>query len=319
MKVLVTGANGFVGGAVWRRLAAEGWPVVGAVRKPYQHVRGVETRLVGPLGPNTPWMSALEGIDAVVHLAGRAHVMRETASDPAAIFRTVNTEGTLHLARAAQRSGVRHLLFMSSVKVNGETTTGQPFTFEDTPAPADAYGRSKWEAEQGLARLVQSGDGHFRVTIFRPPLVYGPGVGGNFRQLLRVVASSLPLPLAAIDNRRSLIFVDTLADAVAVALREPGGACETFLLSDGEDVSTPDLFRRLAHAMGRPARLWPLSPSLLLRIGALAGREAALRRLTESLQVRGTAFRKRFDWIPPKTLDQGLAETAAWFTGLPKG
>jgi nucleoside-diphosphate-sugar epimerase len=315
MKVLVTGANGFVGTSVCRRLLAEGWPVVGAVRTPQRLLPGVQARLIAPIGPITPWAAVLDGVEAVVHLAGRAHVMRETVADPEAAFHRVNTEGTLHLAREALRRGVRQFLFMSSVKVNGEATSGTQFTFEDAPAPADAYGRSKWEAEQGLARLVPSGGGHFRVTIFRPPLVYGPGVGGNFRQLLRVVAKGWPLPLAAIDNRRSLIGVDNLADAVTTALREPAAAYETFLLSDGEDVSTPELIRRLAQAMGRPARLWSMRPERLLRLGRLIGREAAVRRLVESLEVRGTAFRQRFDWKPPKTLDQGLAETASWFAG----
>jgi len=315
MKVLVTGANGFVGMAVCRRLMAAGWSVAAAVRGTHPLPTGVETRLVEPLGPKTPWASALVGIDAVVHLAGRAHVMRETVADPAALFRTVNTEGTIRLAREAARVGVRHLLFMSSVKVNGEATHGTPFTFEDTPAPADAYARSKWEAEQGLASLAGASLEHFRVTIFRAPLVYGPKVRGNFLALLRLVASGWPLPFAAIDNRRSLLFVENLADAVALALRERGGVCETFLLADGEDVSTPDLVRRIARSMGRHARLWSVSPALLERLGRLAGRERAVQRLTGSLQVRGTAFTRRFGWVPPATLDRGLAETAAWFIG----
>jgi UDP-glucose 4-epimerase len=316
MKVLVTGANGFVGTAVCRRLLAEGWNVAGAIREPHALPQGVEPRLVAPLGPGTPWIKSLQGIDAIVHLAARVHVMHESARDAEAQYRAVNLAGTLRLAEEAIRAGVRHLVFMSSVKVNGEATHGRPFTFEDSPAPADAYGRSKWAAEQGLARLVQTeGAGHFRATIFRPPLVYGPGVGGNFAQMLRAVAKGWPLPLAAIDNRRSLIFVENLADAVAAALREQGGATETFLLSDGEDISTPELIRRLARAMGVPAKLWPMPPRLLLALGRIAGRGPAVHRLTESLQVRGTAFRQRFGWTPPFALDQGLAQTAAWYRG----
>jgi len=316
MKVLVTGANGFVGTAVCRRLLAEGWQVTGAVRRETALPQGVEPRLVAPLGPGTPWAKALQGIDAIVHLAARVHVMHESAGDAEAQYRAVNTEGTLRLAREAILMGVRHLVFASSVKVNGEATSGQPFTFEDMPAPTDAYGRSKWRAEQGLAELVHTdGGGHFRATIFRPPLVYGPGVGGNFAQMLRAIAKGWPLPLASIDNRRSLIYVENLADAIAVALREQAGATETFLLSDGEDVSTPELIRRLARAMGRPANLWPMPPNILMALGRMAGRGPAVQRLTESLQVRGTAFRQRFGWTPPFTLDQGLAETAAWFGG----
>jgi UDP-glucose 4-epimerase len=273
---------------------------------------GVETRIVEPLGPATAWGRALDDIDAVVHLAGRAHVMRETEADPAAVFHAVNTAGTLHLARQAAESGVRRFVFMSSIKVNGDVTLGTPFTFEDTPAPQDAYGRSKWEAEQGLARLAQTHT-HFHVTVFRPPLVYGPEVRGNFLALLHAVARGWPLPLGAIDNRRSLIFVDNLADAVATSLREQAAQFETFLPSDGEDVSTPDLIRRIARPTGRPARLIPIPVMLLHMAGQLLGRGAAVHRLTGSLQVRGTAFRERFGWVPPATLDQGLAATVAWF------
>jgi UDP-glucose 4-epimerase len=312
VKILVTGANGFVGMAVCRRLLAEGWTPIAAMRRPHPMPDGVETRLVEPLGPATSWNRALDGIDAVVHLAGRAHVMRETEADPHAQFHAVNTAGTLHLARQAAEHGVRRFVFMSSIKVNGEATHGTPFTFEDTPAPSGAYGRSKWEAEQGLARLAQTHE-HLHVTVFRPPLVYGPEVRGNFLALLRAVARGWPLPLGAIDNRRSLIFVENLADAVATSLREQAAQFETFLPNDGEDVSTPDLIRRMARLMGRPAPLISVPPSWLILAGRLVGRGAAVQRLTGSLQVRGTAFRQRFGWVPPATLDQGLAATVAWF------
>ena len=313
MKILVTGANGFVGQAVCRRLLAQNWAVVAATRQRHPMPDGVETRIVEALGPRTPWLAALDGVDSVVHLAGRAHVMGEAKKNSAALFQAANAEGTLHLAREAARAGVRHFIFISSIKVNGEATHGIPFTFEDMPKPADAYADSKWQAEQGLAQLVHGAGGHFHVTVFRPPLVYGPRVRANFLSLLRVVAAGWPLPLGAIDNKRSLIFVENLADAVAVALREPGGAVETFLLSDGEDVSTPDLIRRIAMQMGKPARLWSVSPDLLRRVAKVLGRESSVLRLTESRQVRGTAFRKRFGWTPPATLDQGLAATVAWF------
>ncbi len=315
MKILVTGANGFVGMAVCRRLLREGWTPIAAMRRPHPMPDGVEIRVVEPLGPLTPWTKALQGIDSVVHLAGRAHVMRETEADPEAAFHAINTAGTVHLARQAAEHGVRRLVFMSSIKVNGEETHGTPFTFEDTPAPLDAYGRSKWDAEQGLARIAQSHE-HFHVTVFRPPLVYGPGVRGNFIALMHAVGKGWPLPLGGIDNRRSLIFVDNLADAVATSLKEQAGLFETFLLSDGEDVSTPDLIRRVARHMGRPARLIAVPPALLLLAGRTAGRGATVQRLTGSLQVRGTAFRERFGWTPPASLDHGLAETVAWFKAL---
>lgn len=315
MKVLVTGANGFVGAALCRRLAADGHHVIAAMRRHEPLPPGIDVRIVGALGGDTAWAAALVGVDSVVHLAGRTHVMRDDADDPEAAFRAVNTDATLRLAREAVRMGVRHLVFMSSVKVNGETTTRKPFAADDPPAPVDAYGRSKWAAEQGLAQLVHAGDGHFKVTVLRPPLVYGPGVRANFLALLRAAAAGWPLPLAAIDNRRSLIFVDNLVDSVAVALREPAAAFETFLVSDGEDVSTPELIRRIARAMHRRAYLVPLPPALLGLLGGLTGRSAAIERLTGSLRVDGGAFRKRFGWTPPATLDQGLAATVAWFNG----
>jgi nucleoside-diphosphate-sugar epimerase len=315
MKILVTGANGFIGGAVCRKLAADGHHVVAAMRERVELPPPIETRIVGSLGAETAWTAALTGIDAIVHLAGRAHIMRDHVADPEAAFRAINIEATLRLAREAARLGVRHFVFMSSVKVNGEATAGRPFAADDTPNPADAYARSKWVAEQGLSQLARADNGRFRVTVLRPPLVYGPGVRANFLTLLRAVAAGWPLPLGAVDNRRSLIFVDNLADAVAVALREPAGPFETFLPSDGEDISTPELIRRIALAMNRPARLFPLPPALLAGLGRLAGRAGAVERLTGSLQVDGGAFRQRFGWTPPTTLDQGLAATVAWFTG----
>ncbi len=315
MKVLVTGANGFVGAAVCLRLQAAGWRVFGAVRRDVPLPAGVEARPIAAIGPDAAWTEALAGIDAVVHLAARVHVMKERSADPVAEFRRINTEGTLHLARAAAHLGVRRFLFMSSIRVNGEKTGGRPFSEADPPAPANAFDSSKWQAEQGLRRLAEETAMH--VTILRPPLVYGPGVGGNFLSLLKAAARGWPLPFGAVDNHRSLIFVENLADAVALVLREPAGRCETFLLRDGEDISTAELIRKIARTLHRPARLLPVPPALLLGLGGLLGRRAAVERIIGSLQIDDQAFRRRFGWTPPVSLDSGLAATAEWFRHRP--
>ncbi|MTJ83705.1 MAG: SDR family oxidoreductase [Telmatospirillum sp.] len=314
MKVLVTGANGFVGQALCRRLQAGGWQVFGAVRRDVALPPGVTARPVGDIGPDADWTGedwrlALSGMTAVVHLAARVHVMRETAADPLAEFRRANRDGTLRLAEAAARHGVGRLLFMSTVKVMGEASGAHPFRDTDPPTPCDPYAIAKREAEDGLLRLP---DGP-AVTVLRPPLVYGPGVGGNFRSLLRLADRGWPLPLGSIRNRRSLISVDNLADAVASALAGPPVRWEAFLIRDGEDVSTPELFHRVAAALGRPARLLPVPPSWLSLAGKALGKGAAVDRLLGSLAVDDSGFRARFGWQPPQSLDAGLAATAQWF------
>lgn len=313
MKVLVTGANGFVGAAVCRRLLAEGWDVLGAVRRDAPLPEGVLPRPVGAIGPDTAWTGALAGVEAVVHLAARVHVLRERTGDPAAEFRRTNRDGTLRLAEAAAHQGVRRFLFMSSIRVNGDQTGERPFREDDAPAPARPFDISKWEAEQGLRRLAEQSA--MPMTILRPPLVYGPGVGGNFLGLLTAVARGWPLPFGAVDNRRSLIGVDNLADAVAVALEEPAGRCETFLLRDGEDVSTAELISRLASACSRPARLLPVPAGALLAVAGLLGKRDAARQAVGSLRIDDGAFRRRFGWTPPLSLDDGLRLTAEWFLG----
>lgn len=306
MRILVTGANGFVGRAVCRRLQAAGWQVTGAVRRPAELAPGVLPMTMPLLGPDARWQ--VTGFDAIVHLAARVHVMKDTAADPAAEFDRINRDGTLTLARAARDAGVGHVLFVSTVKVMGEETKpGQPFRDSDRPQPTDPYARSKLAAEDGLADLCRNGLA--RASILRPPLVYGPEVKANFRSLVRLAASGLPLPLAAIANERSLIHVDNLADAIAVVLASKAQGCERFLVSDGEDVSVAELVRRLAAAQGRPARLFPLPPALLRLVGRLSGKAAAVERLIGSLAVDSSGFRHRFVWVPPISLNEGLADT----------
>jgi len=307
--ILVTGANGFVGRVLCERLAAAGCKVRKAVRTP---VPGLPDAVaVGDISAHTDWRAALEGASHVVHLAARTHVLRETVADPIAEYRRINVDGTERLARSAAERGVRRLLFLSSVKVNGESTGERAFTEGDAPRPEDAYGVSKWEAEQALARIAA--ETGLEVVVLRPPLVYGPGAKGNLLRLMSLVARGVPLPLGAMDNRRSLLYAGNLADATIKALAAPQATGNTYLLSDGEDVSTPELVRLLAQALGVRPRLFPFPLAMLNLAASLAGRRAELARLTGSLRVDGSRIRHELGWRPPVTLAQGLEHTARWY------
>ena len=312
MKVLVTGANGFVGLATATRLQAQpGSRVVRAVRSilatPDPLAQYVS---VGDLDGQTDWSAALAGVNAVVHTAARVHVMQEAAADSLAEFRRVNVQGTLNLARQAAQAGVRRLVFISSIKVNGEVTfPGHPFTARDRPIPVDAYGISKHEAEEGLRDIaLQTG---MEVTIIRPPLVYGFGVKANFAALMRAVQRGWPLPLGAIHNQRSLVGLDNLVDLIATCLVHPKAANQTFLVSDAHDLSMPELVQGLARAAGVSARLWPVPVWLLQAGAALLGRKAAVQRLCGNLQVDISKTQILLHWIPPVGVDTGLSRVFA--------
>lgn len=319
--VLVTGASGFVGRALCRRLRADGTRVRAALRRPEAAPAGTEPFSCGEIGPDTDWSGAFDGIGAVVHLAARVHVMQETAADPAAAFDRINRDGTRRLADCAAAAGVGRFVFVSTIKVNGERTgaPGAPDAFRDgdPPDPHGPYAESKWAAEQALARIAAATG--ITTAVLRPPLVYGPGVKGNLRALLRLCQTGLPLPLGAIDNRRSMVHVDNLADAIRACLDHPAAAGGTFLVADGTDLSTPELVRRLARALGRPARLLPVPVALLRLAGTLTGRRRVIARLVDSLSVEAGGLNARLGWRPPKTPDQGLAETAAWFAAARDG
>ena len=305
MKVLVTGATGFVGTALCSTLATSGHEVVPAVRSKSNAPHVV---VVGNLDASTDWRSALTGCNAVVHLAARVHVMRDTAQDPLALYRATNTDATLNLARQAAQAGVKRFVYISSIKVNGEGRE-TPYRETDAAAPEDAYAISKWEAEQGLQQIAA--DTGLEVVILRPPLVYGPGVKANFLQLMRMVERGWPLPLGAIRNRRSLLYLGNFVDVIRLCIEHPAAAGEIFLLDDGEPVSTPELVRALTRSLGRPTRLVAVPVGVLKRVGALLGKRAAVARLTGSLYSDCSAIRSRLGWTPPHTLAQGLVATVA--------
>ncbi|WP_018862238.1 NAD-dependent epimerase/dehydratase family protein [Thioalkalivibrio sp. ALJ3] len=311
MKVLVTGATGFVGGAVVSSLARERrWTPVAASRRHALLPDGAELAITPSLGADADWSDALQGVEGVVHAAARVHVMDEEAADPLAEYRHTNVEGTLALAWQAAQAGVRRFVFVSSIKVNGEQTSPHcAFTAEDAPAPVDPYGVSKAEAEAGLFALAR--ETGMEVVVVRPPLVYGPGAGGNFARMARWVGKGVPLPLGALDNRRSLVGLDNLVDLLVTCLEHPAAANRVFLAGDGEDLSTTGLLRRVAAAMGRRARLVPVPPALL-RAGARAvGRAEIATRLLDSLQVDITHTRQTLSWEPPVSVDEGLRRAVA--------
>ena len=303
--VLVTGATGLVGRAVTERLLLDQRAVRIAVRTLDAALHMAEVVQVGDIGPETDWTSALDNVDCVVHCAARAHVFRDASPDPLAAYREVNVQGTRRLAEQASECGVRRVVLVSSVKVNGERTQpGSPFMFSDPVAPEDAYGRSKWEAEQALNDVgARTG---LEVVVVRPPLVYGPRAKGNFSRLLELVKRGLPLPLAAVNNRRSMVALDNLVDLLIRCIDHPAAIGQTFMVSDGEDLSTPDLIRRQGRAMGRPVRLIPVPVSFLRIAGHLTGKSKELERLIGSLQVDISHTRNMLDWTPPVSVDEGL-------------
>ena len=314
MKICITGANGFVGQALSDSLISNGHTLAKVVRQSVDD----SAYSIGDINSKNDWRTALQGCAAVVHLAARVHVLRDSAENPFAAFREVNVNGTLNLARQAAALGVRRFVFLSSIKVNGEATTASHFGSinnvkrdcfceKDAPSPEGAYAISKLEAEQGLAEIAEQTG--LEVVILRPPLVYGPGVGANFLRLMQLVEQEVPLPLGRVENRRSLLYLGNLLDAIRVSLVHPEAAGKLFVLSDGEDVSTPELINKLAAAMGRRARLLPL-PVDLIRFGArVIGKKDEISRLLDSLVVDSSRIRKELDWHPPFTLGEGIAQT----------
>jgi nucleoside-diphosphate-sugar epimerase len=271
----------------------------------------LDTVHVGDVGAGTDWSAAVQGIEAVVHLAARSHVLKERSGDPLAAYRAVNVEGTRRLAEQAAAAGVRRLIYLSSIKVNGEQTRDRAFSEQDLPRPEDAYGVSKWEAEQALWDIAARS--RLEVVVLRPPLLYGGRVKGNFLSLMHAVARGMPLPIAAVNNRRSLLYVGSLSGAILQCIGHPVAAGKTYLVADGMDVSSPDLARLVGNALGRRARLVPVPAALLRLAGALAGRSATISRLLGSLQVDASKIRADLGWTGETDMSRGLAEAAAWY------
>ncbi len=307
--ILLTGASGFVGRAVWARLEKLG-PVRLALRNPDSIglLKGVEFAKAS-LSPDEDWTGALAGASVVIHCAARVHVMKEAEVDPLAEFRLINVDGTLRLARQAADAGARRFIFISSIGVNGGETFAQPFTAGDDPAPHTPYAVSKREAEAGLRTLAA--EKGMEVVIIRPPLVYGPSAPGNFSSLMKWLTSGIPLPLGGItENRRSFVFLDNLVDLIVTCIDHPAAANQTFLVSDDEDLSTAALLRRMAAALGRPARLIPVPAGLITLGGKLIGRPGIAQRLCGSLQVDIGKTKALLGWSPPISVDEGLRRTA---------
>ena len=314
LRILVTGATGFVGSAVLARAALD--PTLqlrGAVRRAVTLADGVEPVAIGDLAPVTNWAQAVSGIDAIVHTAARVHQTRDSAADPLAEYRRINVASTVNLARQAVEAGVRRFVFLSSIKVNGERTLpGRSFTADDVPAPIDPYGISKLEAEHALRELSQ--EFGMEMVIVRPVLIYGPGVKANFLSMMRWIDRGIPLPLGAIPNQRSFVALENLVDLIMTCLHHPAAANQTFLVGDGEDLSTTELLRRTAASMGRRSRLIPVPASALRTVARLLGRGDFAQRLCDSLQVDISKTRELLGWAPPVTVHDALKRTALRFT-----
>lgn len=319
MKFLVTGATGFIGRFLCKQLLASGCAVYGTLLEPESPSLledGVKPIIIQPLGADTSLSYALQGIDAVVHLAASVHIMGNQTNNALAEFQKVNVAGTARLARDASCAGVKRFVFVSSIKVNGECAV-TPYSECSTPMPLDPYGISKYEAEQ-LLRKIEAETG-LDVVIVRPPLVYGPGVKANFFNMIKTISTGIPLPFASIQNARSLIYVGNLVDALVLSATHPAAAGQTYLVSDGEDVSTSELIQRMAKVLGVSERLFPL-PLMFLRLsGLLIGKGSAVNRLISSLCVDITKIRRELGWTPPFTMDEGLQATAEWYLKASKG
>ena len=309
--ILITGASGFIGRNLCAFLKEKGYFVRASVQDDACGVSGVDDYIdVGDINELTDWQQALAGVDTVIHLAARVHIMNDPAADPVEAFRKVNVLGTERLARMAARAGIKRFIFISSVKVNGEGAS-RPYTEDDLPAPQDVYGISKREAEDSLACIAA--ETGIQMVILRLPLVYGPGVKANFKNLIKIAGAGLPLPLKGINNQRSFLYLGNLLDAIITCISHPLAAGETFLVSDGQDVSTPDLIKMIACAMNKRAVLFSLHSGILKALCKIIGRSEELEKLTGTLILDSSKIRSLVGWKPPFTLEEGISQTVRYY------
>lgn len=313
MKILITGGTGFVGSKTVSACLCRGNIVSATRRNPQKQFQsGVIPIQIKDIGPDTIWREYLEGKECVIHTAARAHIMNDTVNNPIAAYQRINTEGTLNLAKQAAQSGIRRFIFISSIKVNGESTKkGESFHPDDVPLAKDPYGISKLKAEFGLREIADASG--MEIVIIRPTMVYGPGVKGNFLSMLHWIDKRIPLPLGGINNKRSMVALDNLVDLILKCVDNPLAANQIFLASDGEDISTSELLRLIGNALDRPARLFSLPQEFVEACGRLVGMSAQVRRLYNSLQVDIEKNKKLLNWTPPITMLQGLHKTVEFY------
>jgi UDP-glucose 4-epimerase len=312
-KILITGATGFVGSVLLADLKkSSNVNVISTARKGYKSVYD-DSVVVGEINDSTDYSAAIDGVDVVIHCAARVHVMNDTALDPLLIFREVNTYGTLNLAKQAAQAGVKRFIFISSIKVNGESSSiDKPFTAEDVHHPQDPYGISKSEAETQLLALGQ--ETGMEIVIIRPPLVYGPGVKANFSSLLNLASKGLPLPFACFNqNRRSMVSVDNLVDLIITCIDHPKAANQVFLVSDDHDLSTADLISKLTKACGKSGFMLPIPIILFKFLARVIGKQNFMERLTGSLRVDISKTKSLLNWVPPQSVEDGFKVTADAF------
>ena len=315
MKVLVTGVNGFIGNAISCRLISDKIYVIGSVRhkKLSKGVKQIRTIEVGEINDKTEWGEALQDIDTVIHLAGRVHKIRDLGKDPKELYERVNVDGTKKLVMQSIKKRVKRFIFLSTVKVNGEENKN-PYKETDIPSPQDAYSISKYEAEINIKDITKTSEMEF--VIIRPPLVYGPCVKANFLKLIRIVDRGIPLPFASIGNKRSMIYIENLVDAVLLCVQHPNAAGQTYLVSDGQDVSTPGLIRMIAAALQTKPRLFRCPPLALYMAGRFTGKGPTVDRLIGSLTVDTGKIKSELGWTAPFTLGEGLQKTAFWYKSI---